>query len=143
MTVKAILSSKGHAVETIAPSATLADAAKTLSARGIGAVVVTDPNGGIIGLLSERDIVRTMAERGAAALQQTVDQVMTRRVITCTEADTVGALMEQMTNRKFRHLPVVEDGKLVGIISIGDVVKYRLGEMEAETNAMREYIATA
>jgi CBS domain-containing protein len=143
MTVKAILSGKGHAVETIAPSATLADAAKTLSARGIGAVVVTDPSGEIIGLLSERDIVRATAERGAAALQQTVDQVMTRRVITCTEADTVGALMEQMTNRKFRHLPVVEDGKLVGIISIGDVVKYRLGEMEAETNAMREYIATA
>ena len=143
MTVKAILSTKGHAVVTIEPTASLADAVKTLGERRIGAVIVADAGARVIGMLSERDIVRTLAEHGANALARTVDQVMTRRVVTCSETDTVNAIMERMTNGKFRHVPVLEDGRLIGVISIGDVVKYRLGQMEAESNAMRDYIATA
>ncbi len=143
MTVKAILSRKGSAVVTIAPAASLADAVKLLSSHRIGAVMVTDPEGRVIGVLSERDIVRTLADRGAAALDQRVEQVMTRRVVTTVEADTVGEIMERMTAGKFRHIPVVEDDRLVGVVSIGDVVKYRLEEVERETNAMRDYILTA
>jgi CBS domain-containing protein len=94
-------------------------------------------------MLSERDIVRRLAEHGSGVLDLTVDQVMTRRVVTCTETETVGEIMERMTNGKFRHVPVLEGERLVGIISIGDVVKYRLGEIEAESNAMRDYILTA
>jgi CBS domain-containing protein len=143
MTVKAILASKGYTVQTIPPAATLAEAAKLLDARRIGAVVVSDPEGRVVGVLSERDIVRRLAQHGADALDLTVSETMTRRVATCQETDTVGDLMEQMTNGKFRHLPVVEDDRLIGIVSIGDVVKYRLGEFEAESSAMREYIQTA
>ncbi len=143
MTVKAILDRKGHAVETIAPTATLAQAAKLLSERRIGAVVVTDERGRIQGMLSERDIVRAVAARGPAALDGAASAVMTREVITCREADTVGSLMEHMTRGKFRHVPVIEGGRLAGIISIGDVVKHRLEEMERESNAMRDYILTA
>lgn len=143
MTVKAILGRKGNAVVTIEASASLADAAKMLSEHRIGAVLVKAAGDRIAGLLSERDIVRTLAAKGPVALALSVEQVMTRRVVTCHEADTVGAIMERMTNGKFRHLPVIEGERLVGMISIGDVVKYRLEEMEAETSAMREYIATA
>ncbi|MCC7346812.1 MAG: CBS domain-containing protein [Variibacter sp.] len=143
MTVKAILSSKGNAVTTTEPSMTLDAAAKLLSDHRIGAVVVTGADHRLVGLLSERDIVRTLAEKGAAALTLTVGEVMTRRVVTCRQGDTVAEIMERMTTGKFRHLPVVEAEKLVGIISIGDVVKHRLEEFEAESSAMREYIATA
>lgn len=143
MTVKAILSRKGYAVTTIEPTATLAEAAKLLSERRIGAVVVKGAGDRVAGLLSERDIVHMLAEKGPVALAVTVGQAMTRRVVTCREGDTVGDIMEHMTTGKFRHLPVVEDDRLVGIVSIGDIVKHRLEEMEAETNAMREYIATA
>lgn len=143
MTVKAILSSKGNSVVTIAPAATLTDAVKLLGEHRIGAVIVSSGDARVTGMLSERDIMRTLAERGAAALELTVEQVMTRRVVTCSEADTVSAIMERMTRGKFRHVPVVENERLIGIISIGDVVKYRLGEVEAETTAMRNYIATA
>jgi CBS domain-containing protein len=143
MTVKAILSRKGSAVVTIAPAASLADAAKLLSSHRIGAVIVTDLEGRVIGVLSERDIVRALADRGAAALDLGVEQTMTRRVVTTVEADTVGEIMERMTAGKFRHIPVVEDGRLIGVVSIGDVVKYRLEEIERETNAMRDYILTA
>lgn len=143
MTVKAILSTKGGDIVTIAPSATLADAAKMLASHRIGAVVVSDSDRKVSGILSERDIVRVLGERGAAVLSQPVDTVMTRKVVTCTETDTIGALMERMTAGKFRHIPVVDDGRLVGIVSIGDVVKFRLGEMEREQNALRDYILTA
>ena len=143
MTVKAILSSKGSAVVTIAPAASLAEAAKLLSTHRIGAVIVTGPDARVIGVLSERDIVRALADRGAAALDQRVEQAMTRRVVTIGEADTVGDIMERMTTGKFRHIPVVESDRLVGVVSIGDVVKYRLEEMERESNAMRDYILTA
>lgn len=143
MTVKAILSQKSSNVVTIEPTVSLADAARLLTDRKIGAVVVTGVGDRVAGLLSERDIVHTLAEKGAAALSLTVGEVMTRRVVTCVASDTVGDIMERMTHGKFRHLPVVEADRLVGIVSIGDVVKYRLEEMEAESSAMREYIATA
>jgi CBS domain-containing protein len=143
MTVKAILSRKGSAVVTIAPAASLDDAVKLLSTHRIGAVIVTDPEGRVVGVLSERDIVRVLADRGAAALGLRVEQTMTRRVVTTVETDTVGEIMERMTAGKFRHIPVVEEDRLVGVVSIGDVVKYRLEEIERETNAMRDYILTA
>jgi CBS domain-containing protein len=143
MTVKAILARKGNEVTTIEPTATLAAATKLLAERRIGAVLVLGIEGRVVGILSERDIVRVLAERGAAVLNERVDQVMTRRVFTCSESDTVQQVMEQMTAGKFRHVPVIEQGQLAGIISIGDVVKYRVHEMESESNALREYILTA
>jgi len=143
MTVKAILSRKGRDVVTIAPTATLSAAVKLLAERRIGAIVVTGPEDRVAGILSERDIVRTLGERGPAALDDNVGSVMTRKVATCTEADTIASLMERMTQGKFRHLPVVDQGRLVGLVSIGDVVKWRVEEIEGESNALREYIATA
>jgi len=143
MTVKAILSRKGGDVVTIAPTASLAEAVKLLAERRIGAIVVTSADLRVAGILSERDIVRVLAASGPAVLQEPVASVMTRKVVTCGEAETVVDLMERMTIGKFRHLPVVERGRLVGIISIGDVVKLRVEEIESESKALREYIATA
>jgi CBS domain-containing protein len=143
MTVKAILSRKGGDVVTIAPTANLTDAVKLLAERRIGAILVTGPDSRVAGILSERDIVRAVADRGHAALEENVGAVMTRKVTTCTEADTIAAIMERMTEGKFRHMPVVDQGKLVGVISIGDVVKWRVEEIEGESAALREYIATA
>ena len=143
MTVKAILSRKGGDVVTIAPTAILSAAVELLAKRRIGALVVTGPDNRVAGVLSERDIGRVLSERGPAALDENVGAVMTRKVTTCTEADTIAVIMERMTSGKFRHLPVVEQGKLAGVISIGDVVKYRLEEIERESDALREYIATA
>jgi CBS domain-containing protein len=143
MTVMAILSRKGSDVVTIAPAAQLSDAVKLLAERRIGAIVVTGPGDRVAGILSERDIVRMLAERGPAALDEQVGAVMTRNVVTCTGAETMPDIMERMTAHRFRHLPVVEQNRLIGIISIGDVVKRRVEEIEGETNALREYIATA
>lgn len=142
MTVKSILETKGREIVSVKPDATLADAVKLLSSRKIGAVLVM--NGPTLdGILSERDIVRVLGDRGAAALDEPVRNVMTRKVVSCQPADTVRAIMEKMTTGKFRHLPVFEDGKIVGLISIGDVVKRRVSEFEHEQEAMRDYIATA
>ncbi len=143
MTVKHILSEKGGKVVTISPTASLADAAKLLFERRIGALVVTGAGDRVVGIVSERDIVRILAARGAAGLGLTLTDVMTRKVVTCDAAATVGVIMEQMTAGKFRHVPVVDGEKLVGIISIGDVVKWRLLEMEREQTALRDYIQTA
>jgi CBS domain-containing protein len=143
MTVKAILSRKGTDVVTVEPKSSLNEAVKLLGQRRIGAVVVTGADRRVIGILSERDIVRAMGERGHQILDETVDSVMTRRVVTCAEADTVSEIMERMTAGKFRHVPVVEQGRLIGIVSIGDVVKHRLHEMESESAALRDYIRTA
>ena len=115
---------------------------KVLGDKRIGAVLVTNL-GRIEGILSERDIVRVLSERGAEALDEPISNVMTRKVVSCKQSDTVGAIMEMMTLGKFRHLPVVEDGKVVGLISIGDVVKWRVQEYEREQEALREYIKTA
>jgi CBS domain-containing protein len=143
VTVHAILSRKGADVVTIEPNATVAQAAKVLSERRIGAVVVTGADRRVVGILSERDIVRALGAQGAQVLETAVADMMTRKVVTCTQQDTLAELMEQMTQGKFRHVPVVDQGQLVGIISIGDVVKSRLEEMESESAAMREYIRTA
>jgi len=143
MTVKAILSRKGRDVLTIAPTANLSAAVQLLAERRIGALVVTGPDNRVAGILSERDIVRTLAARGTEALSDNVAVVMTRKVVTCAEADTIAVIMERMTDGKFRHLPVVDQGQLVGVISIGDVVKSRVEEIERESEALREYIATA
>jgi CBS domain-containing protein len=143
MIVKSILSVKGHDVLTITPTTTLAEAAKTLAEKRIGALVITGADNRIVGIVTERDIVRAIAAHGASALTMAVSEFMTRKVVTCSEADTVASIMEQMTAGKFRHIPVVETHKLVGIISIGDVVKWRLHEMEQEHSAMRDYIQTA
>jgi len=143
MTVKAVLCRKGTDVVTIDPTASLANAAKTLSKRGIGALIITGADRQVDGILSERDIVRALAERGSSALEEPVGEVMTSKRLTCSEAATAGEIMEQMTVGKFPHLPGVERGRLVGLISIGDVVRYRLEQMEYESKAMREYILTA
>jgi CBS domain-containing protein len=143
MTVEHILRSKGRNVVSIEPNRTLGEAARLLSERKIGAIIVGDTFRPVLGILSERDIVRAVAARGAAALDEPVSRMMTEKVVTCTGSSAIQEVMEMMTDGKFRHVPVVEGGKLVGIISIGDVVKNRLAEMEAESRAMREYIATA
>jgi CBS domain-containing protein len=142
MTVRAVLESKGYNIVTVEPTATVRAAVKLLSERRIGAVLIMAGTQ-IAGILSERDVVRVLGERGAAILDEKVEQVMTRKVITCQPADTIAAIMEKMTERKFRHLPVVENSKVVGLISIGDVVKHRVAEYENEQEALRDYIKTA
>jgi len=143
MTVRAILDTKGHQVEGIQPGAKLLAAVKLLGDKRIGAVLVLNVAGHIEGILSERDIVRVLSERGADVLEEPVSNVMTRKVVSCRQSDTVSGIMEMMTLGKFRHLPVVEDSKVVGLISIGDVVKWRVREFENEQEALRDYIKTA
>jgi CBS domain-containing protein len=142
MTVRSILNAKGHQVTSVSPDTKLSAAARLLGERKIGAVLVMNQSR-LEGILSERDIVRVLGEHGAGALDQPVSEVMTRKVVTCKESDTVAELMEMMTSGKFRHLPVVDNGKVVGLISIGDVVKRRVQEYESEQAALRDYIKTA
>jgi CBS domain-containing protein len=142
MTVRSILDTKGHQVQSIEPEAKLSSAIKTLSERRIGAVLVMK-EGRIEGILSERDIVRVLGERGAKVMDEPVSGVMTRKVVSCRQTDTVAAIMEIMTVGKFRHLPVLEGDKVAGLISIGDVVKWRVREYESEQEALRDYIKTA
>jgi CBS domain-containing protein len=143
MIVKDILAQKGGEILTVEPSATLAAAMRTLAQRRIGALVVTGADRRIVGIISERDIVRVLDQKGTAVLDAPVAETMTRKVVTCALSDTIAVIMERMTEGKFRHVPVVEQGRLVGIISIGDVVKARLGELEREHDALRDYIRTA
>jgi CBS domain-containing protein len=143
MTVKAVLSHKGTDVDTIDPHAKLSAAVKVLAERRIGALVVTGADRRIVGIVSERDVVRVLGKEGAQALERSVSDVMTRNVVTCGERDRIAELMEKMTAGKFRHLPVVEQGRLVGIVSIGDVVKFRVQEMERDAAALQDYIRTA
>jgi CBS domain-containing protein len=142
MTVRSILDSKGHQVLSVEPDAKLAAAVKILGEKKIGAVLVMS-QGRMEGILSERDIVRVLSERGAHVLEEPVNGVMTRKVVSCRQSDTVAGIMEMMTLGKFRHLPVVEDGKVVGLISIGDIVKRRVQEYETEQEALQNYIKTA
>ena len=142
MTVKTILSTKGSNVTTTEPTATLESGIGILAERGIGALVVLGADHRVIGILSERDVVRALAERGAGALTEPLAQVMTRRISTCSQSDTVDSIMEQMTADKFRHVPVVEQGRLVGIVSIGDVVEHTLRDMKLESEALHDYIQT-
>jgi CBS domain-containing protein len=145
MNVRTILAAKKLAgtIINIEPTATLAAAAKLLSTHRIGAVVILGAGGRLAGILSERDIVRAVSEHGAAALDLPVGQAMTRSVSTCGEDDNIAGIMERMTAGKFRHMPVLADGLPIGIVSIGDVVKQRLDEIERESEAMRDYIRTA
>ena len=142
MTVRAILDTKGHQITSVEPGSKLSAAVSLLAERRIGAVLVMS-QGRIEGILSERDIVRVLGEKGAAVLEEPVSDVMTRKVVSCRQNDTVAAIMEMMTNGKFRHLPVVEGERVVGLISIGDIVKWRVQEYENEQEALRQYIKTA
>ena len=143
MTVKAILENKGHEVFTLGPNEKLSEAIRILAEHRIGALVVTNGDRKIVGIISERDIVRSLAKDGAAALEHTVRQAMTPKVKICNEHHTVNEVMEIMTTHRFRHLPVEKDGHLHGIISIGDVVKRRIEDVEREAEEIRTYIATA
>lgn len=141
MTVRHVLAEKGDEVVTLGPEKTLAEAAHLLSERRIGAVVVSGDGARVDGILSERDIVRAIAREGAAALDAKVSAYMTREVVTCAREVAIDDLMHVMTQGKFRHVPVVEEGRLVGIVSIGDVVKRRVAAIEAEARMLKEYIA--
>lgn len=143
MTVRMILEEKGHSVFTVGPNEKLSLAVKLLAEHKIGALVVTNGDGKILGILSERDIVRCMANQGVAALEEPVRTGMTPKVKICYEHHTINEVMEIMTNGRFRHLPVEKNGQLDGIISIGDVVKRRIEDVEREAQQIKEYIATA
>jgi CBS domain-containing protein len=143
MTVARILSQKGRTVVTVQPHRTLAEAVSMLAEKGIGALVVSDAGQSVLGIVSERDIIRAIDRHGAAALDSPVSRIMTARVVTCTRESAIEEVMELMTEGRFRHVPVVEDDRLVGLVSIGDVVKHRIASVEAEQQALREYIATA
>jgi CBS domain-containing protein len=142
MNVAAILKEKGREVFTTTPDTTLLDIATLLGSRRIGCIVVTGIDGKVIGIVSERDIVREIARAGTKVLKEPVASCMTKAVVSCREADTIDRIMAEMTTHRFRHMPVVERGRLVGLVSIGDVVKMRIAEAEMEAAAMREYIAT-
>jgi CBS domain-containing protein len=143
MTVSTLIAAKGHDVITSQPHRTLAEIVAILAEKRIGAIMITGADGGIKGIISERDVVRAIAQRGGAALAEAVSQHMTQKVITCEETDLITDVMEEMTKGRFRHMPVVKNGRLTGIISIGDVVKQRLAETEAESRSMRDYIQMA
>ena len=143
MNVGIILAAKGRDVVTIDPAASLGEAARLLAEKRIGAALILGADRRIVGIISERDVVRALADGGAGALDEPVSRTMTRKVETCTESETVASLMERMTAGKFRHMPVVDQGRLAGVVSIGDIVKHRLLEMERESVAMRDYIMTA
>jgi CBS domain-containing protein len=143
MIVNKILELKGRDVVTIEPAQALSEAVKVLSERRIGALLIVDGHRPVSGIISERDIVRAVAAQGVKALEEPVSRFMTEKVVTCTGQTSINDVMELMTKQKFRHVPVVEGGRLAGIISIGDVVKLRLEEVEAEAQAIKEYIATA
>jgi CBS domain-containing protein len=142
MNVAAILKIKGSAVATAASSATLQEVASTLATQRIGAVVIVGAQGAVTGIVSERDIVRAVAGRGGACLGETVADIMTREVITCGPDEHVDDLMSTMTAGRFRHVPVVANGQLVGIVSIGDAVKHRIAEVELEAQSLKSYVLT-
>lgn len=141
MTVSAILKNKDATTITLPSDATLAQACKTLAQHRIGTILVMD-EGKLAGIVSERDIVRIMASSGGEALSDAVSSCMTKTIITCTTSDTVSLVMERMTNGRFRHIPIVENNQLIGIVSIGDVVKFRMAEVEREAQEIRDYIST-
>lgn len=143
MNVDAILRDKGDTVVTIAPDATIAQAVSLLRVRRIGALVVSGDGITPEGMLSERDLVRGLAQDGALLLQRRVEEIMTRAVVTCGRNDSLADLMALMTERRIRHLPVMHSGRLVGLVSIGDVVKNRLDEIESEAQSLKTYIAGA
>ncbi|MGD1885837.1 MAG: CBS domain-containing protein [Cohaesibacteraceae bacterium] len=142
MLVSAILAEKGRDVATAAPDTPVMSIIEDLSEKNIGAIVVTDERHSVVGIISERDVVRALDNQGATILDQPVSSFMTQSVVTCSEHESVHDLMSKMTSGRFRHLPVVADTRLSGIISIGDVVKTRIAEVEREANALRDYISS-
>ena len=141
MTVANILKSKGSVhVETIAPGATALEASQRLAEKRFGSLVVSDDGATVLGILSERDIVREVGRRGSDVLAEPVEKLMTKKIVTCTRAEKAVAVLGTMTEQRFRHMPVVEEGRLVGIITIGDVVKYRLEELAMEKDALEGMI---
>ncbi|WP_341702938.1 CBS domain-containing protein [Ferrovibrio sp.] len=142
MNVAAILREKRGGVIGAKPGDSVEAVCQLLADKGIGAVLVLRPDGSIGGIVSERDIVRGLAMIGTDLLQQSVDSIMTKTVMVCSSHDTIEDIMHLMTKRRIRHLPVVDDGKLTGMISIGDVVKKRIADTEMEAEALRQYIAT-
>ena len=143
MTVAVILKHKGAKVETVRPTATVQQICDLLTQKRIGAAVVVGAAGEVVGIISERDVVQAISQEGTAALTRTIDEYMTRNVATCRLTDSSESLMETMTRERFRHVPVVEGGRLIGIVSIGDVVKRRIEDTDLERYAMRDYIAQA
>ena len=143
MSVAHILSVKGTDVITTTPDKSLHETAQTMARHGIGAIVVCGSTGEIAGILSERDIMRAIAEHGANALEQRVSSHMTKKVMTAEKISTAISVMQRMTAGRFRHMPVLHDGELAGLVSIGDLIKHRLAELEDEQQALKEYIATA
>jgi CBS domain-containing protein len=141
MLVAQILRDKGDLVFTALPHETVGAAAALLHSRRVGAMVIVDNEDAVVGILSERDIVRTVAERGGAGLAEPISSCMTRNVVFATPAESVDDLLERMTDRRMRHLPVVKDGRLVGIVSIGDLVKSKIAETEAEAENLKAYIS--
>ena len=141
MTVAAILNGKGRDVLTAGPDATLAEICKLLDEHRIGALVILEKDGSVCGIASERDIVRQVSRQGNAALALPVSSCMTRKVVSCSEHDTIDHVMGKMTDGRFRHLPVLENGKLAGIISIGDIVKAKIQQAELEAEELKRYIA--
>ncbi len=140
MNVAAILKAKGRGVVTAAPDTPLEEIARRLADARIGAIVVAGHGGAIAGIISERDIIKAIALRGVGCLKEPVSRSMTRGVQTCDADDTLDDVMAKMTTGRFRHLPVLEDGALAGIVSIGDAVKHHIAEVELEASALREYI---
>jgi CBS domain-containing protein len=141
--VSEVLNKKGYAVVKARPDQTIASVVSMLTQNRIGAAPVTDESGVLIGIISERDVVRGASEHGAGVLTLAVGQLMTREVRTCSQDDTIVELMAIMTNQRIRHLPVVEAGRLIGVISIGDVVKQRLAEAQLELEELQRYITSS
>jgi CBS domain-containing protein len=142
MLVQQILSSKPNQnIETISSSLSVSDAASILSSKRIGALIVSDDSGQTVaGMISERDIVRELGKRGTGCLHDAVAELMTKKIVTCSKNETVDAVLRAMTDGRFRHLPVMENGKLIGLISIGDAVQARLSEMTMENQALEGMI---
>ncbi len=142
MNVSTILQNKGSDVVTRTPDVTLNEIVQLLNEHKIGSVVIVENSGTVCGIVSERDVVNAIATRSGSVLDEPVSDCMTKNVFTCKREDTLEKLMAEMTEHRFRHLPVVEEGQLVGLVSIGDVVKQRIAEAEMEAAAMRDYITT-
>lgn len=141
MLISEVLQRKGNAVATVAPTATITEVLEALAQHSVGALVVSTDGKNVDGIISERDVVRTIAADGRDAVDRTAAEVMTREVVTCSKSATIEQLMTEMTERRFRHVPVTEDGQLVGIVSIGDVVNARVRNLETETRQLTNYIS--
>ncbi len=140
MTVQSILDGKDGGVISVSPEESVTALVKVLSDARVGAAIVTDDSGRLVGIASERDVVRMLGKHGLSAMTMRVSDVMTAKVKTCEPADTIDTLMARMTEGRFRHMPVLSDGRVVGVVSIGDVVKRRLNDLEFEAEQLKQYI---